>query len=89
MSTDANHTERQGRPLRRAANGRILGGVAAGLSKYFGLDVAHVRVALVVLSFIGGAAVPIYLAAWVLVPMEGSDIAIANGFLNHAAGQAS
>ena len=74
------------RLLRRPADGRILGGVAAGLATYFALDVAHVRIILVALSFLGGAAVPLYLAAWVLIPAEGSDTAIADEVLNHAGG---
>jgi phage shock protein PspC (stress-responsive transcriptional regulator) len=40
--------------------------------------VAHIRIILVALSFLGGAAVPLYLAAWLLIPEEGSDTAIAN-----------
>jgi phage shock protein PspC (stress-responsive transcriptional regulator) len=51
--------------------------------------VAHVRIILVALSFLGGAAVPLYLAAWVLIPAEGSGIAIADEVLNHASGHSS
>ena len=72
------------RLLRRPADGRILGGVAAGLARYFAIDVTHVRIILVALSFLGGATVPLYLAAWVLIPAEGSDITIADEVLNHA-----
>jgi hypothetical protein len=36
--------------------------------------VRYVRLALVVLSFVAGAGVPLYLAAWILVPEEGSNI---------------
>jgi phage shock protein PspC (stress-responsive transcriptional regulator) len=72
------------RILRRAASGRILGGVAAGLAAYFALNVTHVRIALVALSFLGGAGIPLYLAAWLLIPEEGSDIAIADEFADHA-----
>jgi phage shock protein C len=72
------------RPLRRPARGRILGGVAAGLAEHFGIDVAHVRIALVALSFLAGAAVPLYLAAWALIPAEGSDTTIADEVVNLA-----
>jgi phage shock protein PspC (stress-responsive transcriptional regulator) len=71
------------RVLRRAAEGRVLGGVAAGLATFFALNVTHVRVALVALSFLGGAGVPLYLAAWLLIPEEGSDLAIADEFADH------
>jgi phage shock protein C len=81
-----NNSQEEPRLLRRPADGRILGGVAAGLARYFAVNVAHVRVGLVVLSFFAGASVPLYLAAWLLIPAEGSDIAIADEILNHAAG---
>ena len=32
------------------------------------------------LTFVGGAGIPIYLACWLLIPEEGSDESIAGGF---------
>jgi phage shock protein PspC (stress-responsive transcriptional regulator) len=84
MNIRANQSQEQPRLLRRPSDGRILGGVAAGLAAYFALDVIHVRIILVALSFLGGAAVPLYLAAWLLIPEEGSDTAIADEVLNRA-----
>jgi phage shock protein C len=84
MNIRTNQSQQEPRFLRRPAEGRILGGVAAGLAAYFAVDVAHVRIILVALSFLGGAAVPLYLAAWVLIPEEGSGTAIADEVLNHA-----
>ena len=84
MNIRTNQSQDEPRLLRRPAGGRILGGVAAGLARYFGLDVTHVRIILVALSFLGGVAVPLYLAAWVLIPAEGSGIAIADEVLNLA-----
>ena len=84
MNIRKNQSQEEPRLLRRPAGGRILGGVAAGLAAYFALDVAHVRIILVALSFLGGAAVPLYLAAWLLIPEEGSDTAIADEVLTHA-----
>jgi phage shock protein PspC (stress-responsive transcriptional regulator) len=89
MNIRTNQAQKGPRLLRRPASGRILGGVAAGLAAYFALDVVHVRIILVALSFLAGAAVPLYLAAWVLIPAEGSDIAIAGEVLNHAASHSS
>jgi phage shock protein PspC (stress-responsive transcriptional regulator) len=84
MNTKTNQKHRPAtRILRRAADGRILGGVAAGLAKFFALNVTHVRIVLVALSFLGGAGVPLYLAAWLLIPEEGSDLAIADEFADH------
>jgi len=61
----------------------MLAGVAAGLASYFDVDVTLVRIAVVALSLIGGAGVPLYLAAWLLIPEEGSEVAIAADILDH------
>jgi phage shock protein C len=85
MRTETNWNDQQEpRRLRRVVDGRFLGGVAAGAAKYLAVDVAHVRIVLVALSLFGGAGVPLYLAAWVLIPEEGSDVAIADGVMHHA-----
>jgi len=85
MDINTNDKDQQEpRLLRRANQGRIFGGVASGVAKYFAVDVTLVRVALVALAFLGGAGVPLYLAAWVLVPEEGSNTAIADGLLHYA-----
>jgi len=60
-------------PLYRAREGQILGGVAAGLARYLDLDVSLVRIVIVVLALIGGVGVPLYLAAWLLIPEEGTS----------------
>jgi phage shock protein PspC (stress-responsive transcriptional regulator) len=67
--------------LRRPAEGRMLAGVAAGIAQYLGADVTAVRIILAVLTIVGGAGVPIYLAAWLLIPDEGSEQSIVGGFL--------
>jgi signal transduction histidine kinase/phage shock protein PspC (stress-responsive transcriptional regulator) len=54
--------------LRRPPNGRVLGGVAAGLAAHLGLPVAAVRLALVLLVPLGGAGVLLYGFWWVTVP---------------------
>ena len=89
MNIGTNQCQKGPSLLRRPADGRILGGVAAGLATYFAFNVAHVRIILVALSFLGGAAVPLYLAAWVLIPEEGSGTAIADEVLNHAGSHSS
>lgn len=72
------------RLLRRATDGHILGGVAAGLSDYLNIDVAVVRIAFVGLGLLGGIAVPLYVAGWLLIPEEGSESTIADDLLGHA-----
>ncbi len=67
--------------LRRPFGGRMLTGVAAGLAGYLGIDVTLVRIAFVVLTVIGGAGIPLYLAGFLLIPDEGSDQSIASSLL--------
>jgi phage shock protein C len=81
MSVKTNRTNQEGKRLRRSFDERTLGGVAAGLAAFFGVDVTHVRIAFIVLTIVGGAGIPLYLAAWALIPEEGSDIAVADGIL--------
>jgi len=66
--------------LRRPVHDRMLTGVAAGLARYFGVDVTIIRVAFVVLTVAGGAGIPLYLAGLLLIPDEGSDQPIAGSF---------
>jgi phage shock protein PspC (stress-responsive transcriptional regulator) len=68
-------------PLRRPVSDRMLAGVAAGIANYLGADVTIIRIVLAVLTFVGGAGIPIYLACWLLIPEEGSDQSIAGGFV--------
>lgn len=70
------------RPLRRAYHGRMLAGVAAGISDYLDVDVTIIRVAFVVLTFLGGAGIPAYLACLLLTPEEGSDVSLASSLLD-------
>ena len=71
-----------GRPaLRRPYQDRMLAGVAAGLARYFGVDPMIVRIAFVVLTVVGGAGIPLYLAGLLLIPDEGSDVSIAGSVI--------
>jgi phage shock protein PspC (stress-responsive transcriptional regulator) len=67
--------------LRRPFEDRMLAGVAAGLARYFGVDVTIVRIAFVVLTVVGGAGIPLYLAGLLLIPDEGSDQSIAGSVI--------
>jgi len=65
------------RELRRPINDRMLAGVASGIARYLDVDVNLVRIAFVVLAFVGGAALPLYIAGWLLIPEEGAARSIA------------
>jgi phage shock protein PspC (stress-responsive transcriptional regulator) len=67
--------------LHRGGRGRMLAGVAVGLADYFDVDPTIVRVGFVALAFLGGLAVPLYLAGWLLIPDEDSDVSVAEELL--------
>ena len=73
--------KRERTALRRPIHDRMLTGVAIGLAEYIGVDVVIVRVAFVVLTVVGGAGIPLYLAGLLLIPEEGSDQSIASSFI--------
>ena len=68
--------------LRRPVDDRMLAGVASGVARYIGVDVNLVRITFVVLAFLGGAALPLYVAGWLLIPEEGADQSIAGELLS-------
>jgi phage shock protein PspC (stress-responsive transcriptional regulator) len=70
-------------PLCRPHQGRMIAGVAAGLAEHFDVDVAVVRVGLVVLTLFGALGVPLYLAAWLFVPDECDDESVAEHLLGY------
>lgn len=49
----------------------MFAGVCGGMGEYFGVDPILVRLAFAVLALLGGAGVGLYLAAWLLIPLEG------------------
>lgn len=70
------------RPFRRRRDGRLVAGVAAGLADYLEVDPTIVRLGLVALTLLGGAGVPLYAAAWLLVPEQGAPESMAAAFLH-------
>jgi phage shock protein PspC (stress-responsive transcriptional regulator) len=82
QAPDSEHTYRTERlPLRRPFAGRMLAGVAEGMGRYLGIDTTLVRIAFVVLVFLGGAGIPLYLAGLLLIPDEGTDQSIAGSIV--------
>jgi phage shock protein PspC (stress-responsive transcriptional regulator) len=74
-------------PLHRATNGRMVGGVAAGLAAYLGVDVTIVRIGFVVAAILGGGiGIPAYLACLLLIPEEGAAKSIAGSLFDSVAG---
>jgi phage shock protein PspC (stress-responsive transcriptional regulator) len=74
-------------PIRRSRSDRMIAGVASGVAHHFGVDVTLVRVAIAVLAIAGGIGVPLYIAAWLLLPEEGHDHSIADEVLEDLRGR--
>jgi phage shock protein C len=83
LTTETTSTEVAPRPLQRLREGRMVAGVAAGAAEYLDVDVVIVRIVFAALTLMGGLGIPLYLAAWLLVPEEGADETIAEGLLDH------
>jgi phage shock protein PspC (stress-responsive transcriptional regulator) len=69
--------ESPARRLVRVHEGRWLGGVAAGLGRYFDINPLVYRIAFAALALVGGTGVLLYLAAWLVIPGEEDDDSIA------------
>ncbi len=67
--------------LSRSADHRMIAGVAAGLAEYFDVDPTIVRIGFVVLALVGGLALPLYAAGWLLIPEAGTDLSVAEELL--------
>lgn len=72
--------------LHRTEHDKMLAGVAGGLAEYFGVDALLVRLAFFLLLIPGGVGVPLYLAAWILIPLKGNRYSIGERVLNRARG---
>src|SRR3972149_1162682 len=58
------------RRLYRSAKDRMLGGVCGGLGKYLAIDPILVRVFFLVMMFVNGIGVLVYLILWLSMPRE-------------------
>jgi phage shock protein PspC (stress-responsive transcriptional regulator) len=66
------------RRLTRTRDGRWLGGVCAGLARYFDLNPLIYRLAFVALALAGGTGILLYAAAWLVMPEEGEEDSVAS-----------
>ncbi len=60
----------QTKRLYRSRQDLMLGGVCGGLAEYLGLDPTVVRLVFLLLFFLGGQGLLIYLIMWLIVPEE-------------------
>ncbi|MFM6976809.1 MAG: PspC domain-containing protein [Sphingobacteriaceae bacterium] len=56
--------------LYRNPNDRVLGGVAAGLARYFDIDVTWVRIIFILAAIFGMSGLFIYIILWIAVPEQ-------------------
>jgi signal transduction histidine kinase len=61
------------RRLTRPVDGRLVGGVAAGLAEHLRVPVLGVRLVFIVLTVFGGAGILAYGALWFLVPQSAQE----------------
>jgi phage shock protein PspC (stress-responsive transcriptional regulator) len=66
---------RAGHLLRLSATDRRIGGVCGGLGEFFELDPLLFRVAFVVLAFIGGLGIVLYVVLWLVIPAAATSAA--------------
>ena len=65
------------RTLCRSSTDKVVAGVAGGIGAYFGIDAVIVRIAFIVLTFLGGAGPFLYLIGWLALPTEDSRSIVA------------
>src|SRR5690349_5594427 len=58
------------RKLTRSSSDKMIGGVAGGLGRYFGVDPILFRIAFVVLTFAGGVGILAYIGLLAFVPAD-------------------
>jgi len=84
MTEQQTHTDagtRAYRPVKRGGgDARLVGGVCAGLGRATGVDPLVYRVAVVALTVAGGIGVLAYAAGWLLMPAEGQDAGLVEGW---------
>jgi phage shock protein C len=56
--------------LFRSGKDKMIAGVCGGIAEYFDIDSAWVRLIAVVLVFAGGIGIPMYIIAWIIIPMN-------------------
>jgi phage shock protein PspC (stress-responsive transcriptional regulator) len=70
--------------IRRSATDVKLTGLCGGVARYWGIDPLLVRVGWALLALSGGIGLVLYLAGWLLIPVEGSDKALADDLLGES-----
>ena len=59
--------------LVRVEENKIVGGVCAGVAKYFGLSIGKVRLAWFILTLFATAGFWLYLILWLVLPLRNGE----------------
>ena len=62
------YTVRMSQALVRPRSSRVIAGVCAAIANRFGWNVTIVRVLTVLAIFLFGAAIPVYIVLWIIIP---------------------
>ncbi len=57
--------------MTRSASDKVIGGVAGGLSQYFGVDPVLIRLGFVFMTLASGLGLVLYAALWLVLPVTG------------------
>jgi signal transduction histidine kinase len=68
--------------MKRDPEHGYLGGVCSGFAARLGIDPLLIRIGFVATIFAGGAGVPLYIVAWMLIPAEGPEKLIVSRLLD-------
>ncbi len=52
---------------------RKIAGVCGGIAEYFNIDSTLIRLIFVIAIFFGGAGIPAYLIAWIIMPRKSGE----------------
>ena len=62
------------RVFRRPLRDRAIGGVCAGVARYFNVDTAAIRLVTFLLVFFGGMSLWVYIILWIVMPSDEAGV---------------
>ena len=71
--------------IRRSTSDAKLAGVCGGVARHWNVDPVLVRVGCVLLALSGGIGLVLYVAGWLLIPIDGSDKPVIHDLLGEQA----